>query len=241
VQRLTGRNVIVTGAAGGMGVASVRALAEEGAHVGVADLDGEAVARLAEEVSGTPLVLDVTSPAEIKRVVDGFAHARSSIHALVNFAGIVDPRRMDEIDPDSWSRVFDVNVRGTWLMCNAVLPHMPAGGSIVNIGSRAGLVGGTTSGASYAASKAAVICLTKSVAKFAAPAGIRANVINPGCIETPMLDHFAPEVRAAMPGQAALGRLGTPEEIAKSVTFLASDDSSYMTGAQLNVNGGSHM
>lgn len=241
MQRLTRRNVIVTGATGGMGAASVRALAHEGAHVGVADINAEAVAALADDVKGTPLVLDVTSPEDVKRVVDTFAEERGSIEGLVNFAGIVDPRLMDEIDPESWSRVFDVNVRGTWLMCTAVIPHMPAGGSIVNIGSRAGLVGGTTSGASYAASKAAVICLTKSVAKFAAAKGIRANVINPGCIETPMLDHFAPEVRAAMPGQAALGRLGTPAEIADSVIFLACDESSFMTGAQLNVNGGSHM
>ncbi|RYC05944.1 SDR family NAD(P)-dependent oxidoreductase [Nocardioides zhouii] len=241
MERLTGRSILVTGATGGLGAASVRALAAEGAHVGVADLGEAAVRALADEVGGTPLVLDVTSPEDVTRVVDAFARERTSIDVLVNFAGIVDPRRMDEIEPEAWSRVFDVNVRGTWLMCNASIPHMPRGGSIVNIGSRAGLVGGTTSGASYAASKAAVICFTKSLAKFAAPQGIRANVINPGCIETAMLDHFAPEVRASMPGQAALGRLGSPAEIADSVIFLATSASSFMTGAQLNVNGGSHM
>jgi len=241
MSRLADRTVLVTGATGGMGSATVRALAAEGAHVGVADMSAELTARLAEEVGGTSLVVDVTSPDSVTAGVEALAAARGTIDVLVNFAGIVDPRRMDEIEPDAWSRVFDVNVRGTWLMCTAVIPHMPRGGSIVNIGSRAGLVGGTTSGASYAASKAAVICFTKSVAKFAAPLGIRANVINPGCIETPMLDHFAPEVVAAMPGQAALGRLGTPAEIAESVIFLATDASSFMTGAQLNVNGGSHM
>ncbi|CAB4944710.1 MAG: SDR family oxidoreductase [Actinobacteria bacterium] len=241
MSRLADRTVLVTGATGGMGSATVRALAAEGAHVGVADISAELTARLAEEVGGTSLVVDVTSPDSVTAGVEALAAARGTIDVLVNFAGIVDPRRMDEIEPEAWSRVFDVNVRGTWLMCTAVIPHMPRGGSIVNIGSRAGLVGGTTSGASYAASKAAVICFTKSVAKFAAPLGIRANVINPGCIETPMLDHFAPEVVAAMPGQAALGRLGTPAEIAESVIFLATDASSFMTGAQLNVNGGSHM
>lgn len=239
--RLANRSVLVTGATGGMGRATVRALSAEGAHVGVADISSDAVAALADEVGGTPLVLDVTSFESVDEVVDGFAAARGSVDVLVNFAGIVDPRRMDEIDPESWSRVFDVNVRGTWLMCNAALRHMGSGGSIVNIGSRAGLVGGTTSGASYAASKAAVICFTKSVAKFAAPRGIRANVINPGCIATPMLDNFPQDVQDAMPGQAALGRLGTPEEIADAVIFLATDASSFMTGAALNVNGGSHM
>ena len=241
MNRLGNRTVLVTGATGGLGSATVRALAAAGAHVGVADISADLTARLADEVGGTPLVIDVTSPASVGIGVDALVLERGAIDVLVNFAGIVDPRRMDEIDPEAWSRVFDVNVRGTWLMCNAVIPHMPRGGSIVNIGSRAGLVGGTTSGASYAASKAAVICFTKSVAKFAAPMGIRANVINPGCIETAMLDHFAPEVVAAMPGQAALGRLGTPAEIAESVLFLATDASSFMTGAQLNVNGGSHM
>ena len=239
--RLTDRTALVTGATGGMGAATVRALAAEGAHVGVADICEDLTSALALEVGGTPLVVDVTSPDSVTAGVEALASAQGRIDVLVNFAGIVDPRRMDEIDPESWSRVFDVNVRGTWLMCTAVIPHMPPGSSIVNIGSRAGLAGGTTSGASYAASKAAVICFTKSLAKFAAPKGIRANVINPGCIETPMLDHFPPEVVAAMPGQAPLGRLGTPTEIAESVLFLATDASSFMTGAQLNVNGGSHM
>lgn len=241
MSRLADRTVLVTGATGGMGSATARALAAEGAHVGVADISAELTSRLAHEIGGTPLVIDVTSPASVTAGVDTLVAVRGSIDALVNFAGIVDPRRMDEIEPEAWSRLFDVNVRGTWLMCNAVIPHMPRGSAIVNIGSRAGLVGGTTSGASYAASKAAVICFTKSVAKYAAPMGIRANVINPGCIETAMLDHFSPDVVASMPGQAALGRLGTPAEIAESVIFLATDASSFMTGAQLNVNGGSHM
>ena len=241
MERLAQRTVLITGATGGLGVATARALAAEGAHVGVADIAADAVRTIASEIGGTPLVLDVTSPESVDTVVNGFAAERGAIDVLVNFAGIVDPRRLDEIDPEAWSRVFDVNVRGTWLMCKAVLPHMPSGGSIVNIGSRAGLVGGTTSGASYAASKAAVICLTKSIAKFAAAQGIRANVINPGCIATPMLEHFPQEVRDAMPGQAALGRLGRPDEIVESVIFLATDSSSFMTGAALNVNGGSHM
>ncbi|MEI7993156.1 MAG: SDR family NAD(P)-dependent oxidoreductase, partial [Actinomycetota bacterium] len=141
MSRLADRTVLVTGATGGMGSATVRALAAEGAHVGVADISAELTARLAEEVGGTSLVVDVTSPDSVTAGVEALAAARGTIDVLVNFAGIVDPRRMDEIEPDAWSRVFDVNVRGTWLMCTAVIPHMPRGGSIVNIGSRAGLVG----------------------------------------------------------------------------------------------------
>jgi len=235
------RSVLVTGATGGMGLAAVRALAAEGAHVGVADINATAVADLARQVGGTPLVMDVSSPEDVERAVEEFAAARGAIHAVVTFAGINDPRPVDEIDPEMWSRVFDINVRGTWLCCKAALPHMPPGSAFVTVGSRAGLVGATTSGAGYAASKAAVINLTKSLAKSVAARGIRANVINPGCIDTPMLDQFPQEVRDAMPKQAALGRLGTSEEVAAAVLFLASDESSFMTGAALNINGGSHM
>lgn len=239
--RMKDRSVLVTGATGGMGLATVRALATEGAHVGVADLNAAAVADLARQVDGTPLVMDVSSPEDVERAVEEFAAERGAIHAVVTFAGINDPRPVDEIDPEMWSRVFDINVRGTWLCCKAALPHMPPGSAFVTVGSRAGLVGATTSGAGYAASKAAVINLTKSLAKSVAARGIRANVINPGCIDTPMLDQFPQKVRDAMPKQAALGRLGTSDEVAAAVLFLASAESSFTTGAALNINGGSHM
>jgi NAD(P)-dependent dehydrogenase (short-subunit alcohol dehydrogenase family) len=224
-----------------MGRAIVRRLTDEGMRVGVADLDPSAAASFADEVGGVGLELDVRSPQSITAAFDAFVAEVGRLDVLVNCAGVVDARPLTEIGPDEWSFLFDVNVRGTWLCSKEALPHMTSGASIVNIGSRAGLVGGTTSGASYAASKAAVICYTKSLAKFVAAQGIRANVVNPGCIETPMLDSFDEVTRAAMPGQAALKRLGQPAEVASVVAFLASDDSSYMTGAELNVNGGSHM
>jgi NAD(P)-dependent dehydrogenase (short-subunit alcohol dehydrogenase family) len=241
MKRFEGKAVVVTGATGGIGRASAQRLADEGARIGVADLDLHAATTVAESVGGFPLVMDVASVRSVESGFEEFVGFAGRLDGVVNCAGIVDSRPLDQIEPDAWSRMFDVNVRGTHLCCNAAIRHMGSGASIVNIGSRAGLVGGTTSGASYAASKAAVICYTKSLAKFVAKRGIRANVINPGCIETVMLESFAPEVQADMPRQAALGRLGQPDEIASTVAFLLSDDSSYMTGAQLNVNGGSHM
>jgi len=236
-----GRAIVVTGGSGGIGNACAAHLASLGATVGIADVDLAAAQVVADEIGGVALSMDVSADAHVQRAFASFSNELGRLDGLVNCAGIVDSRPLDELDADSWSRMFDVNVRGTHLCCVAALSYMTEGGSIVNIGSRAGLVGGTTSGASYAASKAAVICYTKSLAKFAASRGVRANVVNPGCIDTPMLERFAPEVQAAMPGQAALGRLGRPDEIATAVAFLLSSASSFMTGAQLNVNGGSHM
>ncbi|MFJ5560777.1 SDR family NAD(P)-dependent oxidoreductase [Streptomyces sp. NPDC093250] len=241
MSRLAGRAALVTGGTGGMGRAVVDRLASEGARVGVADLDYDLAVKVAEEVGGVPLAMDVRSAESVAAGFERFVAEAGGLDVLVTCAGVVDPRPLDQVEPEEWSFLFDVNVRGTWLCSKEALKHMRSGGSIITVGSRAGLVGGTTSGASYAASKAAVICFTKSLAKFAASRGIRANVVNPGCIETPMLEHFAEDVRAAMPGQAALKRLGRPDEIASVVAFLAGEDSSYMTGSQLNVNGGSHM
>jgi 3-oxoacyl-[acyl-carrier protein] reductase len=238
---LDGRTAIVTGAGGGIGAATGRRLSADGARVGLADLRPEMVQELAREIGGVPLAIDVTSVDSVRRVFDDFVAETGRLDVLVNCAGIVDTTPVDDISPEAWSRVFDVNTRGTFLCCQAALRHMREGASIINVGSRAALVGGTTSGASYAASKAAVVCLTKSLAKHAAGAGVRVNVINPGCIETQMLDNFPEDVQQAMVGQSVFGRLGAPDEIGSVVSFLASGDSSFMTGAALNVNGGSHM
>lgn len=238
---LDGKAAIVTGAGGGIGAATARRLASDGARVGVADLSTELVEDIAAEVGGVPLAIDVMSVDSVGQGFDRFVTEAGRLDVLVNCAGIVDTTPVDDISPEAWSRVFDVNTRGTFLCCQAALRHMGEGSSIINIGSRAALVGGTTSGASYAASKAAVVCLTKSLAKHAAGAGIRVNVINPGCIETQMLENFPEAVQEAMVGQSVFGRLGDPGEIGSVVSFLAGADSSFMTGAALNVNGGSHM
>jgi NAD(P)-dependent dehydrogenase (short-subunit alcohol dehydrogenase family) len=241
MKRLSGKTALITGGTGGLGRATAERLAAEGARVFVADINQEAAQAVASSVGGVGLEIDVMSDSSVKRAFAETAEQAGGLDILVNCAGIVDARPLDELDLESWSRVFDINLRGTWLTSKTALEYMTEGGSIINIGSRAGLVGGTTSGASYAASKAGVICFTKSLAKFAAPRGIRANVVTPGVIDTPMLENFTAEVQAEMPRQAAMKRLGRPEEVAATIAFLASEDSSFMTGAQLNVNGGSHM
>ncbi|MGI8824073.1 MAG: SDR family NAD(P)-dependent oxidoreductase [Chloroflexota bacterium] len=242
MKRLEGRAAIVTGAARGMGRATVIRLADEGAIVGAADLTLQSVQDVASEVNGIPLQMDVSDLASVRTGFETFlASSDGQLDILVNCAGTVDTTPIPEISPESWDRVFDVNLRGTFLCCQAALESMKEGSSIINIGSQAGLIGSTTSGAGYAATKAGVVCLTKTLAKFGAPRNIRVNVINPGYIDTPMHDSFEPEVRKGMVNYVPLKRLGRPEEIAAVVAFLASDDASFMTGSSLNVNGGSYM
>lgn len=238
---LHGKRILITGAGGGMGRESARRLATEGAVLGLADVDISMVEPLAEELGGTPVAMDVRSLDSIRTAFDAFLGEDGRLDGLVNFAGVVDTTPIDEVSTAAWDRVLEINLRGTFQCCQVALERMSEGGSILNVGSRAGLVGGTTSGVSYAASKAAVICLTKSLAKFAAPRNIRVNVVNPGCIETPMLDHFPASVREEMAGQSPFGRTGDPAEIAGTVVFALGDDSTFMTGAQLNINGGSIM
>jgi NAD(P)-dependent dehydrogenase (short-subunit alcohol dehydrogenase family) len=241
MNRFEGRAVIVTGAARGIGHACASRLAAEGALVGVADVDEQGVKEAADALDGVALHVDVSSPDSVKESFDSFVTTAGRLDGLVNCAGIVDTTPIDSITPERWNRVFDINVAGTLLCCQAALPHMTSGGAIVNIGSQAGIIGSTTSGASYAASKAAVINFTKSLAKFLAARQIRANVINPGYIDTKMHLEFTDEVRESMVNYVPLKRLGEAEEIASVVAMLLSDDGSFMTGATVNVNGGSYM
>lgn len=238
---LEGRAAVVTGAGGGIGAAVARRLAEEGARVGVADISRESVMGLAEDIGGLALEVDVSSAPSVGAGFDAFRAQTGRLDALVTCAGVVDTTAIPAIEPDTWRWVFDVNVLGTFLCAQKALEAMGEGGSIITIGSRAAEVGGTTSGASYAASKAAVVCLTKSLAKHAAAQGVRVNVINPGCIDTRMLDNFPEDVQRAMVSQSVFKRLGDASEIASVVAFLAGGDSSFMTGATMNVNGGSQM
>jgi 3-oxoacyl-[acyl-carrier protein] reductase len=240
---LGGKTALVTGGGGGIGAACARALAGEGATVVVADIDGEAAARIAQELAGHGVATDVGKPEQARRAVDETVTRCGRLDVLVACAGAFHATPLDRIDADEWDRIQRVNLRGVFLVAQAALGVMipKRRGRIITIGSLAGQSGGLAAGASYAASKAGVAALTKSIARFAGPHGITANCVNPGLIDTPMLDAWPPEALERTIAQTPLGRLGTAEEVAAVVVMLASDGASFVHGAHVDVNGGLFM
>jgi 3-oxoacyl-[acyl-carrier protein] reductase len=239
---LAGNVAIVTGAAGGIGLACCRALVGEGVSVVAADLDGAATEALARELGGTcvGIGVDVSSADDAQRLVETAVSAFDRLDVLVTCAGIFHATPLDEITAAEWDRIQAVNLKGTFLVAQAALrvmiPHRS--GRIVTVASLAGQTGGIGAGAAYAASKAGVVAPTKSLARFAGPHGITANCVNPGLIETPMLDGWPREALDRTVATTPLGRLGTPEEVADTVVWLASGRASFVQGAHLDVNGG---
>jgi 3-oxoacyl-[acyl-carrier protein] reductase len=240
---LAGKTAIVTGAASGIGLACSRALAAEGVSVVLADVDEAGTADAARELDAYAVVADVTKPEHVRRVVEEAVARSGSLDVLVACAGVFHATPLDRIDVDEWDRVQAVNLRGVFLIAQAALRVMipRRSGRIVLIASLAGQTGGLAAGAGYAASKAGVAALTKSIARFAGPQGITANCINPGLIDTPMIAAWPPETLAQVVAQTPLGRLGRPEEVAAVVVMLASDAGGFVHGAHIDVNGGLFM
>ena len=243
--RLEGKVALISGGARGLGAAEARLFAREGAKVGIADIrEQEACALEAEirESGGDAMYirLDVTDEQQWADAVHQMMTVYGRLDILVNNAGILEHGMVEETTAESWDRTMDVNSRGVFLGTKAVIPAMreSGGGSIVNISSVAGLVGGMMT--AYNASKGAVRLLTKSTAVQYAAENIRVNSVHPGPTDTDMLNVFfleegARERRAA---DTPIPRLGKPDDIAYGVLFLASDESSYMTGAELVIDGG---
>jgi len=238
--QLEGKTAIVTGAAGGIGLACSRALAQEGANVVCADLDGEGAVRAAQEVGGLGIAVDVTDPSSCEQLVVAATSRFGALDVLVTCAGVFHATPFDRITVEEWDRIQAVNLKGTFLCCQAALRAMVPrhSGRIVTIASSAGQTGGLAAGASYAASKAGVAALTKSVARFGGPHGIVANCVNPGVIETPMIASWPAEARERTVAATSLGRAGTAEEVASVVVVLASAAASFVHGAHVDVNGG---
>jgi NAD(P)-dependent dehydrogenase (short-subunit alcohol dehydrogenase family) len=239
--RLDGKVVLVTGAAGGLGLACCRLFLAEGARVALSDLDAPSLERALAETGGALAVeADVTSEADAARIVSRTIEELGSLDALVAAAGVHQTTPIDAIETDEWDRVQTVNVRGTFVVARAALREMiPRGkGAVVILGSIAGQLGGLQSGAGYATSKAAVIGMTKALARYAGPQGVRVNCVNPGFIESGMGLEKSLDDRERTIAATPLGRAGTAEEVAEAVLWLASDGSSFVTGAQLDVNGG---
>jgi 2-hydroxycyclohexanecarboxyl-CoA dehydrogenase len=238
--RFGGRRALVTGAGAGIGAAIARRLADEGAEVVVADVDERVAAATAERIGGDLLVLDV---ADIE-AVDRALSAVPAFDVLVNNAGTDDFGWFTDMTPERWRTLLAVNLEGVFACTRAVLPAMQAAGygRIVVISSEAGRVGAKAN-AVYAATKGALIAFVKSLARENARYGITVNAVAPGPTQTPLLDANRRLPRGhriveAMIAGTQLGRLGTPEEIAAAVAFLAADEASYVTGEVLGVSGG---
>jgi 2-hydroxycyclohexanecarboxyl-CoA dehydrogenase len=244
--RLAERTALVTGGASGIGAATCRRLAAEGARVAVTDVDMDAARRMAGEIDSEAYELDVRSDDSIRAAVAAAERDLGRIDVLVNNAGYDEWGWFTETDPALWDRVLAVNLRGVLAVTHRVLPGMQERrrGRIVNTASEAGRVGSSGS-AAYSAAKAGVIGFTKTIAVENGRYGITCNAVAPGPIETPLL-MGAPErlgdvgkrLVETMVGATTLRRLGQPEEVAAAIAFLASDDASFVTGQSLGVSGG---
>lgn len=236
---------IVTGGAQGIGKVICCTLAKEGAHVVVCDVNEKAAQATAEEIKGKNLntitvKADVSCASEVNLMVKDVLDKLGRIDILVNNAGICFLTPLEEITEEEWDRVMDVNLKGTFLCSQAVLRVMmiQKSGRIVNITSIAGKVGGILTGAHYSASKAGVICLTKSLALRLAPYGINVNAVAAGPLKSGITNTFPPDKRTKLAQSIPLGGFGEPEDMANAVLFLVSDKAKYITGEILDVNGG---
>jgi 3-oxoacyl-[acyl-carrier protein] reductase len=240
---LHGRVLVVTGAASGMGRAVAHAAAREGARLVLADADGDRLEATASEIAGEVRALpaDVTRIDDIEAVLVLAEREFGAVDGLVTCAGIITTTPLLEITPTEWDRVFAVNARGTFFTVQAAVRRMlpRRHGRIVTIGSDSyKLGGGRVANIPYAATKGAVVTMTKGFARLLAGTGVRINCVNPGPCDTPMHAPLTPEQRAMITGRIPLGRFGQPEEIAGAVLFLLSDAASFIHGESLNVDGG---
>jgi NAD(P)-dependent dehydrogenase (short-subunit alcohol dehydrogenase family) len=244
VGRLDGKVAVITGAAGGIGREAALLFSAEGASVCVADVaDGEATASEARDAFFQHV--DVTDAGSVQAMFDATNERYGGVDILYNNAGIMpaDDSSILETEPDAWERVHSVNTRGVFLCCKYGIPHLleRGGGSVINVASFVAILGAATSQIAYTASKGAVLSMTRELAVEFARQGVRVNAICPGPVETPLLMRLFEEDPAAYERRRVhipMGRLGRPEEIALGALWLASDDSSFVTGSTFVVDGG---
>ncbi|CAN5693892.1 3-oxoacyl-[acyl-carrier-protein] reductase [soil metagenome] len=249
IEDFRGRVALVSGSGQGMGRAIASLLARRGAHVAINDVDvahAESTAAGLREFGAETLAVpaDVTDPAAVRAMVHAITDRFGALHILVNNAGVLRPTKVIDIPDDEWDWVIDVNLKGTFLCSQAVLPVMQeqGWGRIVNISSSAGKSVSTVGGAHYTAAKAGVLGFSRHLAKEVARDGITVNAICPGLFDTEMVRETIDDARAVAYARSfPIQRLGLPEEVAELVAFLASDRAAYITGASLDINGGDLM
>ena len=246
-QRLSGKRCIVTGGANGIGEATVRRFVREGARVLIADRDIAAADKLAHELGNDIFALhcDVRLEASVKSVADAAIARWDGVDVLVNNAGSELNRTYDQTTVDEWDMVLDTDLKGPWLFCKHVVPHMvkAGSGSVINVSSLNGLVGFPLSTA-YGSAKGGLVVFTKDIAIELAKSGVRFNCVCPGVIQTPMMERWTDlmpdkqEAQAMLRGVMPIGRMGTADEVAGAIFFFASDDSTLCQGAVLSIDGG---
>ena len=245
--RLQGLYCVVTGGASGIGAATVRRFAAEGAHICILDRDLSAAEALAAELGDSHLAmeLDVRFEAGVEQVAEAVYDRWGHVDVLVNNAGSELNKTYDETTVDEWDKVLDTDLKGPWLLCKHFVPHMVerGSGSVINISSLNGLVGFPLSTA-YGSAKGGLVVFTRDMAIELATSGVRINCVCPGVIETPMMERWTDlmpdkeEAKAMLRGVMPIGRMGTAEEVAAAILFFASEDSSLCQGAVLSVDGG---
>ncbi|HEX8665329.1 MAG TPA: glucose 1-dehydrogenase [Beijerinckiaceae bacterium] len=248
MRRLEGKVALITGGASGIGLATARRFAEEGAAVVLGDIDRNAAERACAEIDGASFEpLDVTSDEDWRRATDAVAERHGRLDVLVNSAGIAPTGSVEDVSLEDWRRTMAVNLDGTFLGCRHGVRVMKAGGggSIVNLSSVSGIIGGHNL-AAYNAAKGGVRLLTKSVALHCARKGygIRCNSVHPGFVDTPMLEDLVrhsrnpEETRLKLAASVPLGRNARAEEVAAMIAYLASDEAAFVTGAEFVIDGG---
>lgn len=245
--KLEGKTAIITGGGGGIGRSTAIRFAKEGAKVAVADIDaviGEETVSLIKRDGGEAIFIktDVTDSEQLKALIDTTTSTFGALHILFNNAGVGNSEvRSIDLAEEEWDRVIDINLKGVFLGIKYAIPELikAGGGAIINTSSLLGLKGQKYTSA-YNASKAGVVTLTQNAALEYGKFNIRVNAIAPGVIDTPIIDHWKQNERKwpIISRANALGRIGTPDEVANAVLFLASDEASFITGTTLSVDGG---
>jgi NAD(P)-dependent dehydrogenase (short-subunit alcohol dehydrogenase family) len=245
--RLLNLKCVVTGGASGIGAATVRRFAAEGAHICILDRDLSAAEALAAELGDSHLAmeLDVRFEEGVEQVAEAAYNRWGHVDVLVNNAGSELNKTYDETTVEEWDKVLDTDLKGPWLLCKHFVPRMVerGSGSVINISSLNGLVGFPLSTA-YGSAKGGLVVFTRDMAIELATSGVRINCVCPGVIETPMMERWTDlmpdkeEAKAMLRGVMPIGRMGTAEEVAAAILFFASEDSSLCQGAVLSVDGG---